>query len=57
MDAYMIHEELSKDIIGAAVSALNVLKPRLELALLLNFKRAKLEWKRVVRAAAKHESA
>jgi len=29
----------------------------LELALLLNFKHAKLEWKRVVREAVKHESA
>jgi uncharacterized protein YkvS len=38
----------TKDIIGAAMAVLNELKPGLEVALLLNFKDAKLDWKRVV---------
>jgi hypothetical protein len=57
MNADMIHEELSKDIIGTAMSVLNALKPRLGLALLLNFKRAKLERKPLVRTAVKRKSA
>jgi hypothetical protein len=68
----LIHEELSRRIIGAAMDVLNEMKPGpkvvasfneahvaqmvgyiaitgLELALLLNFKSSRLEWKRVVR--------
>jgi len=57
----IIHEELSGEIIGAAMDVLNELKPGLdekigyltitglELALLLNFRSARLEWKGVVR--------
>jgi hypothetical protein len=36
----MLHEEITKDIIGAAMAVLNELKPGLEVALLLNFKDA-----------------
>jgi hypothetical protein len=46
------HEELTGDIIGAAVAALNEPKPGLEVALLLNFRQAKLDWKRVVAGPA-----
>ena len=42
----MVHEELSGEIIGAAMSVLNALKP---VALLLNFKYARLKWKWIVR--------
>jgi hypothetical protein len=50
MGQELIHKELSEPIIGAAMTVLNLLKPGLdeELALLLNFKNAKLEWKRIV---------
>jgi hypothetical protein len=44
----LIHEELSGTVIGSAMEGLNEFKPGRELALLLNFKSAKLEWKRVV---------
>ena len=54
------HEELTREIIGAAMAVLNELKPGLdeklylnitglEVALLLNFQNSKLDWKRVVR--------
>ncbi len=46
------HEELTGDIIGAALAVLNELKPGLEVALLLNFREAKLDWKRVVAGPA-----
>ena len=51
------HEELTGDIIGAAMAVLNELKPGLdeklyENALLLNFREAKLDWKRVVAGPA-----
>lgn len=56
MEKKLIHEELSKDIIGAAMEVLNELKPGLDeklyenaLVILINFKYAKLQWKRVVR--------
>ena len=42
------HEELTGDIMGAARAVLHELKPGLEVALLLNFREAKLDWKRVV---------
>ncbi|MEO8044491.1 MAG: GxxExxY protein [Spartobacteria bacterium] len=63
----LIHEELSRSIIGAAMEVLNDLKPgdahiaqmigylnitKLQLAILLNFKNATLSWKRVVREPA-----
>ncbi|MGO9201019.1 MAG: GxxExxY protein [Limisphaerales bacterium] len=53
----MKHEELTGDIIGAAMAVLNELKPGLdeklyENALLLNFREAKLDWKRVVAGPA-----
>jgi hypothetical protein len=47
------HEELTGDIIGAAMAVLNELKPGLEVALLLNFREAKLDWKRVVAGPAR----
>jgi hypothetical protein len=59
-DEKMLHEQLSGEIIGAAMQVLNELKPgldeklyeramlielkRLDLALLINFKNARLEW-------------
>ena len=42
----MKHEELTKDIIGAAMAVVNELKPGLDEKL---FKEATLTWKRVVR--------
>ena len=45
----LIHNELSGKIIGCAMKVHNTLKPGLELALLLNFKYAKLQTKRVVK--------
>jgi hypothetical protein len=42
MSEGLIHKELSGKIIGAAITGL-------DLALLLNFRFAKLQWKRVVR--------
>jgi hypothetical protein len=61
----IIHEELSSKIIGAAMAVLNELKPGLDdklnrsgldLALLLNFKSARLECKRVLRLQPTDES-
>ena len=46
------HEELTGDIIGAAMAMLNELKPGLGAALLLNFREAKLDWKRVAAGPA-----
>ena len=46
------HEELTGDIMGAAMAVLNELKAGLEVALLLNFREAKLDWKRVVAGPA-----
>ncbi len=57
MNKELIHKELSESIIGAAMSVLNGLRPGLDeklyeralvIALLLNFKNARLEWKRIV---------
>jgi hypothetical protein len=55
MKGVLLHEELSKSIVGAAMTVLNTLKPGLDeniaslrLALLLNFKYADLRWKRLV---------
>jgi hypothetical protein len=81
----MIHEELSREIIGAAMAVLNELKPgldeklyervacvmdthvaqmigylnitQLDLAILINFKNARLEWKRVLRPQQTEEGA
>jgi hypothetical protein len=65
----MIHEESSGKIIGAAMGVLNHLKPGLdeklyehaftglELALLPNFRSARLEWKRVVRQQERESEA
>ena len=46
------HEELTGDIMGAAMAMLNEVKPGLWVALLLNFREAKLDWKRVVAGPA-----
>jgi len=48
-DEGLLHEELSGSIIGAAMTVHNRLRPGLELALLVNFKHARLEWKRIAR--------
>ena len=40
-------EQLTEIIIGAAINVLNKLKPGLKTALLLNFKHARLQIKRV----------
>ncbi|MGO9199936.1 MAG: hypothetical protein ACLQM8_05285 [Limisphaerales bacterium] len=48
----MKHEELTGDIMGAAMAVLNELKAGLEVALPLNFREAKLDWKRVVAGPA-----
>ncbi len=45
----MHHEQLTGDIIGAAMEVLNDLKPGLDEKLLLNFKHASLQWKRISR--------
>jgi len=45
----LIHERLSGVIIGIAMEVLNELKPGLDLPILLNFKNARLDRKRVVR--------
>jgi hypothetical protein len=42
----LIHEELSGTIIGSPTEGLAEFRPGRELALLLNFKSAKSEWKR-----------
>ena len=42
------HEELTGEIMGAAMAVLNELKAGLEVSLLLNFREAKLDWQRVV---------
>jgi|RhiMetdeSRZDD1v2_1073273.scaffolds.fasta_scaffold103233_3 hypothetical protein len=52
--ARIVHEELSRKIIGAAMEVLNKLKPELDL-LLINFKNARLEWKRVLRTQERGE--
>jgi len=44
----LIHKELTGTVIGSSMEGLNEFKPGRELALLLNFKGAKLEWKRIV---------
>jgi hypothetical protein len=44
----LIHKELSGTVIGSSMEGPNEFKPGRDLALLLNFKGAKLEWKRVV---------
>ncbi|MGO9204065.1 MAG: hypothetical protein ACLQM8_26380 [Limisphaerales bacterium] len=46
------HEELTGDIMGAAMAVLNELKAGLEVSLLLDFREAKLVWKRVVAGPA-----
>jgi hypothetical protein len=63
----MIHEELSREIIGAAMAVLNELKPGLDDRIprhyatgtcdLINFKNARLEWKRVLRPQQTEEGA
>ncbi|TWT96712.1 hypothetical protein Pla108_24860 [Botrimarina colliarenosi] len=45
----MKHEALSREVIGAAMAATNELRPGLDLAVLINFKHSKIEWKRIVR--------
>jgi hypothetical protein len=52
--ARIVHEELSRKIIGAAMEVLNKLKPELDLPL-INFKNARLEWKRVLRTQERGE--
>jgi hypothetical protein len=52
--ARIVHEELSRKIIGAAMEVLNKLKPELDL-LLINFKNARLGWKRVLRTQERGE--
>ena len=52
--ARIVHEELSRKIIGAAMEVLNKLKPEFDL-LLINFKNPRLEWKRVLRAQERGE--
>jgi hypothetical protein len=52
--ARIVHEELSRKIIGAAMEVLNKLKPELDF-LLINFKNARLEWKRVLRTQERGE--
>jgi len=52
--ARIVHEELSRKIIGAAMEVLNKLKRELDL-LLINFKNPRLEWKRVLRAQERGE--
>jgi len=58
----MLDEDITRDIVGAAMAVLNELKPGLdeklnitglEVALLLNIKEAKLPWKRVIRERAR----
>ncbi len=46
------HEELTGDIMGAAMAMLNELKPGLGVAPPLNFRQAKLDWQRVVAGPA-----
>jgi hypothetical protein len=46
----MLHEQLSRDILGAAMGVLN-------LALLLNFKEVSLTWRRVVHEPHRRETA
>jgi hypothetical protein len=53
-DEQMIHEELSGEIVGAAMEV-NV--TGLDLALLINFKNARLEWKRVLRRQESKQTA
>ncbi|MBA4136566.1 MAG: hypothetical protein C0518_04540 [Opitutus sp.] len=56
LDADMIHEKLSGEIIGAAMAVTHIRRligylaiTKLPLALLRNFKYSELQWKRVVR--------
>ena len=46
MNNNLIHEELSKSIIGASMDVLNELKPGLDEKL---YENAQLKWKRIVR--------
>jgi hypothetical protein len=50
----IVHVGVSQKIIGAAMEVLNKLKPELDL-LLINFKNARLEWKRVLRTEERGE--
>ncbi len=50
----MLHEETTKDIIGAAMAVSNI--TGLDVAILLNFKNARLEWKRIINERRKAAS-